>query len=127
MPSVSRIKGKVIVIDNCEFRAKIALYRRDVSSGSDFRYSTKLTKIRDLYAVYDSTGASVPYFDRVNNINSGITDYFYIKKSSLAVDKRYVVEYSGNRYNVSGITDLGHYLRLNCSLTGSSDKAGSIV
>lgn len=127
MPSIVRIKGKVNVIDNCEFRSKITIYSRSIETApySGYKFGVSLSKLCQCYAVYDNTGAGVPYFDRVSNADAGITDYFYIKKTSQVVDKRCVVEYAGNRYNVKSMTDLGNYWRLNCSLNGSTDKEGS--
>lgn len=127
MPSIVRIKGKTTVIDNCEFRARITVYSRsiDATPVSGYKFGVSLAKLFQCYAVYDNTGAGVPYYDRVANADAGITDYFYIKKTSQTVDKRCVVEYNGNRYNVKSMTDLGNYWRLNCSLNGAVDKEGS--
>ena len=127
MPSISHIKGKTFVIDNCEFRAKITIFSRsiDATPVSGYKFGVSLSKLCQCYAVYDNTGAGIPYYDRVANIDAGITDYFYIKKSSQTIDKRCVVEYNGNRYNIKTMTDLGNYWRLNCSLNGSADKEGS--
>lgn len=124
MPKIVRVEGKVNVIDNCEFRAKIAIYNRSVEP-SGYKFGVTLTKVCQCYAVYDNTGAGVPYFDRVSNAEAGITDYFFIKKTSQRIDKTCVVEYKGNRYNVKTMTDLGNYWRLNCSLNGANDKEGS--
>lgn len=127
MPKIVRVEGKVNVIDNCEFRAKITIYSRsiDVAPYSGYKFGVSLSKLCQCYAVYDNTGAGVSYFDRVSNAEAGITDYFFIKKTSQRIDKTCVVEYNGNRYNVKTMTDLGNYWRLNCSLNGANDKEGS--
>lgn len=127
MPKVTHIQSKTFVIDNCEFRAKITIYSRSIDAEpvNGYKFGVSLAKLCQCYAVYDNTGAGVPYYDRVANIDAGITDYFYIKKSSKTIDKRCVVEYNGTRYNVKTMTDLGRYWRLNCSVNGASDKEGS--
>lgn len=127
MPKIVRVEGKINVIDNCEFRAKITIYARsiDATAVDGYKFGVSLTKLCQCYAVYDNTGAGVSYFDKVSNAEAGITDYFFIKKTSQRIDKTSVVEYAGNRYNVKTMTDLGKYWRLNCALNGSTDKEGS--
>lgn len=129
MPSIVRVKRKITVIDNCEFRDKVSIVRRSINdtAGSDRRFSVSESKVCDCWAVWDNTGAGVPYFDRVVNHDAGITDYFFVKKSVSGLDKRCVVIFEGKRYNVKSITDLGMYWRLNCSVNGYGDKIGSTI
>lgn len=127
MPKIVRVEGKINVIDNCEFRSRITIFSRSIDAEpvSGYKFGVTLTKLCQCYAVYDNSGAGVPYYDRVANSEAGITDYFFIKKTSQRIDKTCVVEYGGNRYNVKTMTDLGNYWRLNCALNGSVDKEGS--
>ena len=129
MPTVVRVKRRITVIDNCEFRDKITIVRRSINdtATTDMRFTTTDTKICDCWAVWDGTGAGVPYFDRVANHDAGITDYFFVKKSVNGLDKRCVVVFNDKRYNVKSLTDLGMYWRLNCSVNGYKDKVGSTI
>lgn len=133
MPTITRVKKKITVIDPCDLQDQVVIMQRttEVQPGPSYRPVYKLKKLYDAWAMFDDRGTSINYFDRVNNEQNGITCYFYLRYNGTIPDKTTVVQYNGENYSVvkSILLDgqRGKFVRLDCKVLGDASKQGATV
>lgn len=134
MPQIVKIVKKRTMISPCDLQDPIKVYKRtiDATPTDNLKIKIDLAFLYDCWSLFDDRGTSVPYWDRVNNQQMGITCYFYLRTpDGETLDKTNVIEYNNRRYSVVASVQLGgargRFIRCDCSELGKITAEGSVV
>jgi len=131
MGNCARIKTRPAKACIGDMRAYVSIYKKtkQATSTTAVDPNLNLTLVVATWALQKSVNGE-EIFDGVNMIGK-ITDHFYIRYDSVAVNKTHILQFSGNNYEIVEIIPNleGKYetIVLKCSIRGSSDLVNTRI
>ena len=125
MGNCARIKRRPSKVCIGDMKAYISIYTKtkQATNTSAINPNLNLTLVASMWAMQKSVNGE-DIFDGVNMIGK-ITDQFFIRYGSIAINKTHILQYNGNNYNivevVSNLEGDSDFMALKCSISGDSN------
>ena len=131
MGNCARIKSKPSKTCIGNMRSYISIYKKtkQATNTTAVDPNLNLSLVASMWAMQKSVNGE-EIFDGVNMIGK-ITNHFYIRYGSVAVNKTHILQFDGNNYEIVEIIPNleGKYetIVLKCSIRGSSDLVNTRI